>query len=410
MENIQIPWKKNAIYFLTSQAVTLFGSSLVQYAITWHITLTTGSGTMMMFTILAGFLPAFLVSPFAGVLADKFSKKKLIIVADLSIALTTLVLAILLSIGYETYWVFFITLALRALGTGIQSPVVGSIIPEFVPKEFLTKINGINGSIQTFIMILSPILSGALLAAIPLGSIFFIDVITAILASSILFIFFNLPAKDINEVGENKSHYIQDFKEGIIYIKEHAYVKTFFLFCTVFFFLISPAAFMTPLQVVRKFGANVWNLSATEIAFSVGMLLGGILITTWGGFKNKVKTMLFSSILISLLTFALGVAPLLWIYLGIMGLFGITIPLFSTPATVLLQEKVEQKYMGRIFGIYGMISSSMMPLGMILFGPLGDVIDIEWLMLGTGVLILITSIVILRNSTFVSAGESTETK
>src|SRR5690554_4174095 len=92
--NMNTNWKKNIILFLTSQTISLFGTSLVQYAIMWHITLTTQSGVMMTIAIICGFLPTFFLSPFAGVWADRFNRKLLIILSDSMIALTTLVLAI----------------------------------------------------------------------------------------------------------------------------------------------------------------------------------------------------------------------------------------------------------------------------------------------------------------------------
>ena len=103
------------------------------------------------------------------------------------------------------------------------------------------------------------------------------------------------------------------------------------------------------------------------------MMFGGLLMAYWGGFNNRAKTMAASSFVMSLCTLALGVIPNFWLYLGFMGLFGVAMPMFNTPSTVLLQETVEPDYMGRVFGVLAMISSSMMPMGMLVFGPLSDV-------------------------------------
>ena len=93
-------WKRNIVLFLGSQTISLFGSALVQFAILWHITLETKSGIMMMLYILCGFVPTFLLSPFAGVWADRFNRKLLIAGADMLIAVSTLALAILFMNGY----------------------------------------------------------------------------------------------------------------------------------------------------------------------------------------------------------------------------------------------------------------------------------------------------------------------
>jgi DHA3 family macrolide efflux protein-like MFS transporter len=86
-------WQKNVILFLASQIISVFGSMLVQYAITWYITLETQSGVMMMISIICGILPAFFLAPFAGVWADRYDRKMLIILADSLIAVATLVIA-----------------------------------------------------------------------------------------------------------------------------------------------------------------------------------------------------------------------------------------------------------------------------------------------------------------------------
>lgn len=173
-----------------------------------------------------------------------------------------------------------------------------------------------------------------------------------------------------------ETNYLKDLKEGFTYIKNHAYVKLFFLFSMIFFIFVSPLAFLTPLQVTRSYGDDVWRLSGVEIAFSSGMMLGGIIMASWGGFKNKIHTMTLSTVVTGIGTIALGLRPNFWIYLSMMGLMGITMPFFNTPSTVLLQQKVEPNFLGRVFGVLGMIHSIMMPLGMLLFGPMADFIRI----------------------------------
>jgi DHA3 family macrolide efflux protein-like MFS transporter len=176
------------------------------------------------------------------------------------------------------------------------------------------------------------------------------------------------------------------------------------MFCAVFFFLAAPAAFLTPLQVTRSFGNEVWRLTAIEIAFSVGMMLGGITMATWGGFSNKIHTMTLASLLFGICTFALGIVPLFWSYLFFMGIIGIAMPIFNTPSMVLLQQNVEPDFLGRVFGVLGMISSSMMPLGMLVFGPLSDVVRIELLLMGTGTLMFVQAFFLIGDKVLVEAG------
>ncbi|MEK4746164.1 MFS transporter [Niallia circulans] len=397
-------WYRNIVLFLSSQTISLFGSSLVQYAIMWHITLTTESGLMMTLYILCGFLPTFLLSPVAGVWADRYNRKLLIMISDGLIAFATLILALLFLMGYDSIWLLFVMAAVRAFGTGVQTPSVGAILPQIVPKDKLTKVNGVNGSIQAVIMFVSPMVSAALLTMGSIEAIFFIDVITAAIAIFTLLAFLKIPAHQKASL-EQATSYFSDFKEGLKYVHHHAFLKKFFIYFSIFFVLMAPAAFLTPLQVTRSFGDDVWRLTAIEIAFSIGMMVGGGVIAAWGGFENKVKTMTLASIIMGVCTFALGMIPFFWIYLVFMALFGVAMPIFNTPTTVLLQEKIEEGFLGRVFGVMGMISTSMMPIGMLIFGPLADFIKVEWLLLGTGIFIMILSIFLGKDKALIEAGK-----
>ncbi len=397
-------WKKNTALFLASQNISLFGSMLVQYAIVWHITMTTQSGIMMTISIICGFVPTFFLSPFAGVWADRYNRKMLIIISDLVIAFSTLLLAIIFIMGYKEIWVLFMVSSIRAAGAGIQTPAVGAFLPSIVPSDKLMRVNGINSSVQSVVTIASPMLSGALLTFASIEAIFFIDVITAAMAIFILLVFLQVPIHK-KALENNRLSYFIDLREGLLYIKNHSFIRTIFIFCAFFYVFVSPLAFLTPLQVTRSFGNDVWRLTAIEVAFSLGMMVGGILIASWGGFKNKYQTMIFSTFIMAIGTIALSLVPVFWIYLGIMGIVGLVMPMFFTPFTVLLQHKVDPDMLGRVFGVLGMISSSLMPLAMLVFGPTADVIRIEWLLIGTGILMVVQTVVMFGNKVLIEAGK-----
>lgn len=397
-------WKKNTTLFLSSQTISLLGSSIVQYAITWYITLETKSGFMMAVSIICGFLPTLFISPFAGVWADRYPRKLIIMLSDSLIAISTLLLAIIFLIGNGSIWLLFVASAIRSFGSGIQAPAVGAFLPQLVPEDKLNRVNGINASIQSLVTLVSPILSGALLGVVSIDLIFFIDVITAAVAVLILLLFLRVP-HHVKARKKEKISYIEDMVEGLSFIRNHSFVKTFFLFCACFFVLASPFAFLTPLQVTRTFGDEVWRLSIIEITFSAGMMVGGIVIASWGGFKNRLYTMVLSVLIIALGSVGLGVIPNFWIYSSIMGVVGFVMPMFNTPLMVLIQEKVDDEFMGRVFGVFSMISSSVLPLAMLLYGPLADLIPIEWMLIVTGVLMFILGIFLSRNKVLKEAGK-----
>ncbi|MDX9783393.1 MAG: MFS transporter [Spirochaetia bacterium] len=401
-------WKKNTTIFLSSQALSLLGSALVQYALLWHITLQTKSGLMMTLYIICGFLPTFFLSPFAGVWADRYDRKKLIILADAIIAAVTLLMAIVFLSGNRSFPLMLIVAAVRAFGSAIQQPAVGAILPQMVPQEYLTKVHGINGSIQSALSFAAPLLSGVLYSFMKLEAIFFIDAVTAALAIFLLAGFLRVApharALQRKNLKSQASPYFKDMADGFRYIKEHRFLVGFFIYVGTFLILVTPAALLTPLQTARRFGEEVWRLTAIEMLFSVGMMAGGLLIAAWGGFKNRMLTMVASNIIMAFCTIALGLTEDFWLYLIVMGFFGISMPYYNTPSMVMIQTHVEESYMGRVFSVMTMISSSLMPLGMLIFGPLADKISIEILLLGTGAAMLLTAATVLGRKKLISAG------
>jgi DHA3 family macrolide efflux protein-like MFS transporter len=252
-------------------------------------------------------------------------------------------------------------------------------------------------------------LSGALMTFASLEIIFFLDVITAAIAIVIVFFFVKVPANEKNKTETPRQKgisYFHDLKEGMKYIKKNEYVLRMIVISALFTFLIAPAAFLTPLQVARNYGDEVWRLSAIEIIFSAGMMLGGIWIGFWGGFKNRIYTMALSTALSGILTTVLGITSIFWFYLFIMLLLGITIPFWNAPSMVLLQTSIEPTFMGRVLSVFTMIASTMMPLGMIVFGPVSDVVSIDLLLIGTGILITLLGIPLVTSKVLLNAGRS----
>lgn len=396
-------WQRTIILFLSSQTISLLGSSLVQYAITWYLTLREQSGVIMMLSVVFGFLPTFFLSPFAGVWADRYDRKKLIILSDAVIAMSTLLLIFLFLSGHGSIWALLVASAIRALGAGIQIPAVSAVLPQIVPEDKLTKVNGFNGSIQALTMLISPMASGALLNFSSLEIIFFIDVVTAVVAIIILAFFLKIPSHDKAAHVQDNS-YFADLKLGFAYIKNQVFLKKLYSYFSLAYLLAAPASFLTPLQVTRTFGDDVWRLTMIEVAFSIGMIIGGLVVAFWGGFKNRIQSIAFAILMMGVCTVLLGVIPNFWFYSFIMALFGLVIPLLSATTIVLIQEKVAEDYLGRVFGVETMIATAMMPLGMLFFGPLADLVRIEWLLLVSGLLLLIVTLFMFNDNQLLRAG------
>lgn len=386
-------WKPEITRFLSAQTISLFGSSLVQYAIVWYITLTTSSGKMLTISTLCGFLPQIVISLFAGVWIDKYNRKFMIMAADSAIAISTLLLALSFLAGRKSIWLLFAVLVIRSAGTGIQTPAVNSVIPQIVPREHLMRINGIQSTLSSLMMFLSPAVSGAILSIAPFEATLFIDVATAIVGVAITS---TIPIRPHRKGLEGKASSLKEIRSGFFYLKDNRLIKRLLAYQLAVLFLISPSAFLTPLMVSRTFGAQVWRLTASEMTYSLGMILGGLLIASWGGFQKKLNTTMFAGAFYGALMLGLGIAPVFPLYLFFNTLIGITSPCYNAPITVTIQEHVSQEMHGRIFSFMQIATSCALPLGMAVFGPLADMVRIQTLLLCTGGLVCLLSLLVWK--------------
>lgn len=395
---MQDNWKTKATIFLSSQILSIFGSSVVSYAVIWYITLETGSASLMTVSILASFLPQIVISLFAGVWADRYNRKFLIIFSDLLTGVSTFVLAIYFLMGHESFMLIFLISAIRSVGSGIQAPAVGAILPQIVPMEKLTRVNGINSGLSSAMMLLSPAVAGIFFATVGFGVTLLLDVATAALAVTIMsFLKVRKYQRKTNEGDEIlKAGIFCELKAGLSYTRNHKLIFRILIFYAVFFFMVSPAAFLTPIMIARSFGTEVWRLTANEMLWTGGAIFGGIIVAWMGAFKNKIRVLAISTIVFGLTFILLGLSTNFVFYLAVMFASGIFLPFFSTAETVLILENVEEHMLGRVYSIVQIIISAVMPLGMVLFGPLGDVIRIETILIGTGICILLLTPFIWR--------------
>lgn len=383
-------WKRTVTLFLGGQSVSMFGSMLVQYSIVWYLTLETRSGWVLALSIVFGMLPQAVVSIFGGVWADRLNRKVLVIAADGTIALTTLGLAIVMLNGYTELWLIYLTLAIRSAGAGIQQPAVAAMIPQLVPQDQLMRINGIFQTISSAIMLLAPAAAAAILAQMSLVAIFFIDVVTAVIGIGFLLL---IAVPTIRTAATAGQGYFEDLVAGVRYTFSHALVRWLLVLFAIIFLLTVAPSMLTPLMVVRSFGPEEWKLAANEIAFSVGMMGGGIAMAAWGGFKNRIVTMIVACVSFGVITVCLGLSGNMWVFFGFMLLTGWAIPLFITPSTTLLQERVEPEFQGRVFSIVGIVMAVAAPVGMIVLGPLADIVSVETLLIVSGLVTLVVTAV-----------------
>jgi DHA3 family macrolide efflux protein-like MFS transporter len=324
--------------------------------------------------------------------------------SDALVAAATVVLIVLFRLGLRSVWVIFAVMAVRGLGQGIQQPAVSAFLPQLVPPEQLMRVNSINGSAQSAMMLISPALGGLLYSLFPIEVVFGVDVLTAAAAILILKFFVKSEQRESTQAREKVS-YFGDLKQGVRFMLTHRFVGRFFAYMVPLSILIAPAAVLFSLQITQRFGADVWRLGVNDAVFAVGMLLGSLLMMTWGGFKNRSKTIAVGCAALSAGTIAYGLVPSFWPFVAVSALIGLSMPLFNTPSMVILQEKVDNEYLGRVMSLMSMTMTLGMPVGLLIFGPLADVIGLEIEFILTGAAMLVITAAFAFDKRMIDAGK-----
>lgn len=384
-------WKKGTIFFLVSQSVTLFGSTLVQMAIVWYVTLNTSSGVWIAAFSVCSYLPEFLISFLGGVWADRYQKKKLIIAADGMIALVTLVMVFLMPYIFDKdnlLWALLIMSVIRSVGAGIQTPAVNAVIPQLVPIEQLMRFNGINATMQSVVRFAAPAAAGALMSVNTLRAVLAVDISTAVLGIGILSGVWIPIRKNVKP----KTSVISELKTGVFYAFSDQLIRRLLIVYGMFVFLCVPAGFLAGLFVSRMYGENYGYLTIVELVGFAGMIIGGLLMSIRKTGKDQKSTLAYGLAVFGTMAIWMGVCKNFILYLVLMAVYGAALTIVQTAITTLLQEKTETFMQGRVFGIFGAMYSGFMPIGMAFFGPLADIVPLHWIMTGSGVLLIIIAI------------------
>ncbi len=389
-------WRKRTILFFVSQCITLFGSQIVQMAIVWYVTLKTNSGAWVAAFSICSYIPQFFVSFIGGVWADRYNRKLLIIGADALIAVVTLVMMLIMP--YITVEPILLTSLLlmsiiRSAGAGIQNPAVNAVIPQLVPEDQLMRYNGINATMQSVVQFGAPAVAAVVLTMGTLRTTLLIDIITAVLGIGV-FSFILLPKQ---KKTQGTPSILKDIGIGVHYAYSQQLLRKPLIIYGVFLFLSVPAGYLAGLFVSRVFGDTYWYLTAVELVGFGGMMLGGLLMSIWGGFKRRSLTLTVGLALFGVMSICMGVSQNFILYLFLMALYGIALTTVQTTITTMLQENSEAAMQGRVFGLMSSLYSSCYPIGMLIFGPIADKVPLQWIMISSGIALIMIAFITQTN-------------
>jgi DHA3 family macrolide efflux protein-like MFS transporter len=399
MKNVIRPetgnWAPRFFTIWIGQAFSLFGSAIVQFALVWYLTQKTGSATILATATLVALLPQILLGPFAGTLVDRWNRRIIMIVADAGIAFTTAVLIYLFATNQIQIWQIYVAAMIRSLGGAFHQPAMTSSTSLMVPDKHLARIAGANQTLQGLISIFAPPLGALLLELYSTQTVLLIDIGTAAIAIlPLLFISIPQPPRQV-QTGETiqKNSYLHDLREGFVYVIRWKGLLGLILLAMAINFLLMPASSLMPLIITRVFDGGAAQLGWTESLFGAGMIAGGITLSIWGGFKRRIVTSFCGIIGIGLGTVVTGLVPADMFYLLLAGWFivGFSQVFANGPLMAIMQSTVAPDMQGRVFSLLVAGATAMMPLSLLIAGPISDRFGIRfWYIFGGTVCILMT--------------------
>jgi MFS transporter, DHA3 family, macrolide efflux protein len=380
-------WTRPYFTIWTGQAFSLLGSQLVQFALIWWLTKTTGSATVLAVASLVGLLPQVVLGPVIGAFVDRWNRRLTMIIADVIIASATIALAVLFALGEVQIWQVYLLMFIRSLAGGFHWPAMQASTTLMVPEEHLSRVQGLNQMLQGGLNIVSAPLGALLIELLPMQSVLAIDIGTAAIAiSTLFFIAIPQPARSAHAQADTPGTSIwQDFKAGLRYVWSWPSLLVVLIMATAINFLLTPAFSLLPILVTRHFGGQALQLAWIQSIGGIGIILGGLLLSAWGGFRRRMYTTLMGLIGMGVGSLALGLLPP-WAYtLGLVAMFlvGFFQPITNGPLFAALQATVAPEMQGRVFTLIGSASAAMAPLGLIIAGPIADALGVQtWFIIG----------------------------
>ncbi len=381
-------WASRFFAIWGGQAFSLFGSSLVQFALVWWLTQTTGSATVLAMATLAAILPQVVIGPFAGALVDRWNRRLVMIVSDSLIALITLGLIGLSVAGQMQVWHVYAVMFLRSALGAFHWTAMQASTSLLVPNEQLARVAGLNQTLNGAMSIMAPPTGALLLGVLPLYGLLAIDVVTALMAVlPLLLVAIPQPVHSLEAAaaGDAPPSMWRDLRAGLRYVAAWPGLLAIILMAMALNFIINPAFSLMPILVTKHFGGGALQLGWLESAWGIGVVVGGLVLSAWGGFRPRIVTSLMGVVGMGVGTLVIGLSPATAFALALGGMFfgGFMNPMANGPLFAVLQSSVAPEMQGRVMSLVGSGAAAMMPLSLLIAGPVADAVGVRaWYLAG----------------------------
>lgn len=352
------------------QLVSTIGSGLTGFALGIWIYDQTGSTTMFAMNVLSYTLPTLLLSPIAGALVDRWDRRWVMILSDTGAGFCTLAIWLLLLNGNLAVWHIYLTSALISVFNTFQLPAYSASTTLLVHKKNLGRAGGMVQIGQALSQLISPIVAGALYMSAGLNGIVLIDFITFGFAVITLLIIRIPKPKRTAEVEEGQGTLLKEVAFGWKYILTRKGLLSLLLYFAAWNLV---TGFFGPLTTPMMLEYGKPNtIGVVYSIVGMGMLVGTIIMSIWGGPQRRVLGILTSGALMGLFVIIFGFQPsLIWIAVGGF-LFMALLPIANGASQALWQSKTAPDIQGRVFAARQMIARFTQPVSIIIAGPLVD--------------------------------------
>jgi len=370
----QAAWKLRYWSVFAGQAFSLIGSALSQFVLLWWIADTTGSAAALSTAGLAALLPQALLSPVGGILADRFSRRALMVASDLISAACMLVLIALFLSGDAQLWHVYTMMAIRSAMQAFQSPALAASTPLLVPASFLPRAAGFNQALQGVILVAAAPLGALAMSIMPFGWALAIDAVTAVLGVLPLLVF-----KIPQGRAPQRATLFADFLGGVRIVWRDATLRWLYFLLAGVTLIVMPTYTMVPLLVKEHFAGGIAEVAIMEGMTGAGMVLGGIAVAALAP-RNPVRWVIlgFAVSCFTLALTALTPATLFWPAVFWWTVSGLAFAAGDGPFVVLLQTRVPNALQGRVLSLLNMVMGMAAPVGLLIAGPLAEYLGVRW--------------------------------
>lgn len=377
-------WERRFWAIFGGQAFSLIGSALTQFVLIWWITDTTGSASALATAGTAALLPQALLGPLGGTLADRYSRRLLMIAADTVSALCMLALITLFLTERVELWHVYTMMFIRSAMQAFQGPAAAASTAMLVPESFLPRAAGLNQTLMGIMTVAAAPLGALAIGVMPLGLALGIDVITAVLGILPLLLF-RIP--QIRRPAEQKTSMWAEFREGVHLVWNQPGLRRLYGLVAVIVLVIMPSFTLVPLLVKNHFARGVGDVALMEGMTGLGMILGGLLVAATAP-KRQMPWILLG-LAASCLTLALtALAPrqMFWLAVVWWAVSGLTFIMANAPMTALLQSIIPNQLQGRALSLLNTVIGLAGPVGLAVAGPLGELLGVRSLFVAMGIL------------------------